>query len=323
MDQDTSVRALVHIRKLPGGSQPILVRASDGFFYVVKFLNNLQGPNLLFNEALGTEVLRSAGLSVAQWRPVYVSEEFLDQHPDCWMETEYGRRRPKAGWCFGSRFLSLRNATLFEILPGRSFSRIENRKDFWTAWVLDVFCGHADNRQAVFLERNSGWLEAYFIDHGHLFGGAQGTASSSFLASRYLDSRIYTNASAKDADDIQTAIETIDLTALDDVASSLPEGWSNESALVRFEHFVQRISDPVLLKNAVHFILGMAENVGACHDRSRAKCIVEFKCTDMHGQISPSGVEGRIDGGGSDFIGDQRRCGPQVIQPPYPQAASF
>ena len=154
MDQYKSVQALLHIRKLRGGSQPILVRANDGFFYIVKFLNNLQGSNLLFNKALGTELFRRAGLLTPEWRPVHISDDFLDRNPACWMETEDGPRRPKAGWCFGSRYLSLKNSALFEILPYGSFSRIGNRRDFWTAWVLDAFCGHADNRQALFLERN-------------------------------------------------------------------------------------------------------------------------------------------------------------------------
>src|ERR1035437_4051960 len=142
MGQDKRVEALLHIRKLRGGSQPILIRASDGFFYVVKFLNNPQGSNLLFNEALGTEIFRGAGLPVPEWRTIYLSEEFLDHNPECWIETEQGRRRPTAGLCFGSRFLSLRNTSSFEIIPGQSFSRIRNRMDFWTAWVLDAICGH-------------------------------------------------------------------------------------------------------------------------------------------------------------------------------------
>lgn len=323
MDQNKCIKALLHIQKLRGGSQPILVRADDGFFYVVKFLNNLQGPNLLFNEALGTELFRRAGLLVPAWRPVYISEDFLDRYPACWMETENGRRRPKASWCFGSRYLSLRNTSLFEILPERSFSRIGNRRDFWTAWVLDTLCGHADNRQALFLERNSRSLEAYFIDHGHLFGGAAGGGFPNYVASRYLDPRIYPHANVEDADKIQRAIQSLDLTALSNVASSLPEGWSAEGAISGFERFAHQISDPVLLKDVVYFILGIVESAERSHDGSHARCTVGFKSADMHGQVSPPGVEDRVDGRGCVFVGDQRRRGPQAIHPPFPCAASF
>jgi hypothetical protein len=323
MDQNKCIKALLHIRKLRGGSQPILVRADDGFFYVVKFLNNLQGSNLLFNEALGTELFRRAGLLVPAWRPVYISEDFLDRYPACWMETENGRRRPKAGWCFGSRYLSLRNTALFEILPERSFSRIGNRRDFWTAWVLDTLCGHADNRQALFLERNSGSIEAYFIDHGHLFGGAAGTESPRFLASRYLDPRIYAKANVEDADEIQRAIQYLDLTAFSNVASSLPGGWCTEWTFLGFEHFARQISDPILLKDVVYFILSKVESAKGRYDRSQARCTVGFKRADMHGQVSPPGVDDRVDGRGCVFVGDQRRGGPQAVHPSYPRAANF
>lgn len=315
MDQNKCIIALLHIRKLRGGSQPILVRADDGFFYVVKFLNNLQGSNLLFNEALGTELFRRAGLLVPEWRSVYVSEDFLDRYPACWMETENGRRRPMASWCFGSRYVSLRNTALYEILPASSFSRIGNRRDFWTAWVLDMLCGHTDIRQALFLERYFQSFEAYFIDHGHLFGGATGGAMPNYMASRYLDPRIYAHVSTsvEDADEIQRAIQSLDLTALSNVVSSLPEGWCTEGARLEFERFAYQISDPVLLKNVVYFILGMVESAKGRYDRSQAKCTLGVKSTDMYDQISPSGVDDRVDGGGRVFVGGQRRRGPQAV----------
>ena len=84
-----------YIRNLRGGSQPILARASDGLLYVVKFNNNLQGANLPFNESAGTELYRGCGLAVPSWRPLLVSDAFLDRNPDCWMHTPEGRLRPE------------------------------------------------------------------------------------------------------------------------------------------------------------------------------------------------------------------------------------
>jgi len=94
-----------YIRSLRGGSQPILAQASDGHTYVVKFANNLQGPNLLFNESAGSELYRACGLAVPEWRPLEVSEDFLDENHDCWMQTPEGQLRPASGLCYGSRFL--------------------------------------------------------------------------------------------------------------------------------------------------------------------------------------------------------------------------
>jgi len=75
------VEAVEYIRKLRGGSQPALIKCSDGNFYVVKFLNNPQGPNVLFNEVLGTEIFRLAGLPVPMWRVIHVSRRFFSRFP--------------------------------------------------------------------------------------------------------------------------------------------------------------------------------------------------------------------------------------------------
>jgi len=194
------IEALEHIRKLRGGSQPILVKASDDYMYIVKFQNSLQGPNLLFNEAVGTELFRYTDLLVPEWRIIHVSDSFIRENQDSWFETESGMQRPKSGLCFGSRLLSLNNDSLFEILAGGYFSRVRNRSSFWTARVLDLLCDHADNRQAIFIQRATRWLDAYFIDHGHMFGGAGGSAYPQSLISRYLDARIYTEATQKNCE---------------------------------------------------------------------------------------------------------------------------
>jgi hypothetical protein len=271
MSQRERIQVLLHIRKLRGGSQPILVRASDGYFYIVKFRDNLQGPNLLFNEVLGTELFRHVGLPVPEWRPVFVSEDFLDRNPACWMETAHGRYRPQGGYCFGSRFLGLRNTSLFEILPGQRFSRIQNRRDFWTARVLDVLCGHTDNRQALFLQQNCGQLKAYFIDHGHLFGGAGGNESPCTMASRYLDPRVYAPPTAQNAKEIHKAILGVDWSALFSTAHGLPEGWSNETALGNFERFARQSSDKILLEDVIRVILGEVEHAGNIYEQSRIR----------------------------------------------------
>jgi hypothetical protein len=79
---------------LRGGSQPILVEASDGLLYVAKFTDNLQGPNLPFNESIGSELYRACGLAVPLWKPLLVTDDFLDQNPGCWLQTAAGRLRP-------------------------------------------------------------------------------------------------------------------------------------------------------------------------------------------------------------------------------------
>jgi hypothetical protein len=45
-----------HVRRMRGGSQSHLMRASDGHFYVVKFQNNPQHLRVLANEMFATRL---------------------------------------------------------------------------------------------------------------------------------------------------------------------------------------------------------------------------------------------------------------------------
>lgn len=240
-----------YIRKLRGGSQPILAEASDGQLYVVKFANNLQGANLLFNESVGSELYGAFGLAGPAWAPLMVTDSFLDQNPGCWMQTPEGYLRPAAGLCFGSRFLGGNSRRLLEILPGTSFKRVTNHASFWLAWLIDICARHADNRQAIFLQNPKGGYKAFFIDHGHLFGGPNGEHQQHFLASRYLDLRIYINVSSPYLLNLPGAVLNMDVDRIWKRVSRLPEEWRTASALNGFAQCLDRLSSANLLQNIV------------------------------------------------------------------------
>ena len=65
---NTCISAVQHIRRLRGGSQSQLLRASDGAYYVCKLLNNPQHPRVLANEMLATRLGRLLGLPLPQGR---------------------------------------------------------------------------------------------------------------------------------------------------------------------------------------------------------------------------------------------------------------
>lgn len=245
------VLATKHIRNLHGGSQPILVQASDGLLYVVKFTNNLQGANLPFNESIGVELYRACGLTVPSWKPILITDAFVDRNQDCWMQTPEGRLRPNSGLCFGSRFLGGEGIRLLEILPGNSFKRVRNRNCFWLAWLIDICARHADNRQAIFVENAKGWLDAYFVDNGHLFGGPKGEQRPHFCASRYLDQRIYQSLSSYQSRHFQAVATSVDVDQLWQRIQALPEDWITESALGCFTECLERLASPNLLQNIV------------------------------------------------------------------------
>ncbi len=144
--------AVAFVRRMRGGAQSSLLRASDGALYVVKLNGNPQGPNVLANEALGSWLAAQLGLETPAWRQISVSDEFLAQNPEMWFETPSGRARPAAGVHYASRLVeSQGGGSVYEILPRSWFARLQNREDFLGMLLLDLWCNHADNRQACFV----------------------------------------------------------------------------------------------------------------------------------------------------------------------------
>jgi hypothetical protein len=248
-----------YIRSLRGGSQPILARASDGLVYIVKFANNLQGPNVLFNECAGNELYRACGLPVPEWAVLRTSDSFIDRNRDCWMQTPEGRLRPTAGLCFGSRFMGEGGERLIEILSRFMIKRVRNQSDFWLAWLIDICAEHADNRQAIFVEDAGGWLDASFIDHGHLFGGPSADLNKNFRASRYLDSRIYDEVSFETLRNFQNLLQALDVDKLRQGIKAIPAEWSHPLARKRYERCLHRLTTASLVQRMIDTIVNDLE----------------------------------------------------------------
>jgi hypothetical protein len=289
MKQIERLTVVEFIRKLRGGSSPIVVRASDGYYYVVKFGNNPQDPNVLFNEALGSEVYRGCGLPTADWCPVWVPGSFIQRNYRCRMSMAYGWRKPTAGWCFGSKVLTVDPGCLYDFLPPRDYAHIANRWDFWTAWVLDVLCGHTDHRQALFMKLRSGLFQAFFIDHGHLFGGPDGLLMDShslepsqYLRPRYLDPAIYAQQAQRDVDNIVKTIQHLDVAKLAHVVRGLPKEWKKELALYRLDLFREQVSNPTRIRSIAQYVLGSADHAGRIYGKRRKPIRNETRYADMY-----------------------------------------
>lgn len=238
------------LRRLRGGSQAILAEASDGLAYVVKFTNNLQGPNLPFNEAMGVELYKAFHLPVPDWKPLILPDAFIDQNPECWLATETGTQRPEPGPCFGSLFLEKSERDLFEILPAVDFRRVRNIHDFWLAWLIDACAGHSDVRQAVFRKDADGKFTAFFVDHGHMFGGPTGQAVAELTTSRYWDWRIYPKPDSmleQSALEYKRAMGILRVDPLWAKIKDLPDEWIKYSALRQFIWCMDRLSKPEFL----------------------------------------------------------------------------
>ena len=62
------IHAMEQIRRMRGGAQSHLMRCLDGYYYVVKFQNNLQHRRVPVNELLGTRLAKRLGCRRRRWR---------------------------------------------------------------------------------------------------------------------------------------------------------------------------------------------------------------------------------------------------------------
>jgi len=88
-----SLYAVQHIRRMRGGSQAHLMRASDGFYYVTKFQNSPQGVRILANEMFATSLGLWLGLPMPPVAAIEVSDWLIDNTPELRIEL-VGRHAP-------------------------------------------------------------------------------------------------------------------------------------------------------------------------------------------------------------------------------------
>jgi hypothetical protein len=184
-----------YIRKMKGGSQSSLVRANDGRHYIVKMTDNPMGTNVLANEYMGSLIAKAVGLPVAEFRGIFLSDSFIDSHPDLWFELPSGVRRPNKGMHFGSLLVgqpSGADRPIEYISPSR-VNMIPNREAFLGMYLLDVWANHQDNRQAIFRRNSTNALEVCFIDHGHMFGGPEWNLKDNSARALHLEMAVYSD----------------------------------------------------------------------------------------------------------------------------------
>jgi hypothetical protein len=235
--------ALEFIRKLHGGSQPILVQASDGERYVVKFRENCQGPNVPFNDAVGTELYRACGLPVPRWSPIMLTDGFIDGIRAVWPRIGGQAVRPADGLCFGSRYLGQPLLRAFELLPEFGHARIRNRVHFWLAWIVDQCAEQTDLRQAIFIEDTIGYLHAVFIDHGYLFCGPEGHGQCSACHGRYADERIYSESWSGQPSELLGLIGSLNRSGLWRRIEGIPKSWWSMPAICHISKCVERLQN--------------------------------------------------------------------------------
>ena len=222
------IKGKKYLRKMRGGSQSCLIRAEDDNLYVIKMLGNPQGSQILFHEALGTQLMGHIGLPVSAWSLIELTSEFIESNPELWFDVGASRRYPPiAGLHFGSK-LATADSTAYEFLPTKWLAQVVNRSDFVGALLFDLWCSHGDRRQAVFIPGTGRDLEAVFIDQGALFSDVKRIGRRANLRAMYWDPEIYAGLDVGDLLPFwESRIQGFDLVKFerDFRAIGLPSEW--------------------------------------------------------------------------------------------------
>jgi hypothetical protein len=220
------IYAVQHIRRMRGGSQAHLLRASDGFFYVTKFQNNPQHPRVLANEMLAGLLAQWLGLPVPHLEPIEVSDWLITNTPEMRVELAGTAVPCSTGLQLASRYPDL-EAQVFDYLPESMLSQVTNLEDFARCLVLDKWTSNSDGRQAIFVRKPRGRkYSACFIDQGYCFNAGEWTFPDSALRGVYARNCVYAGVTNwKSFEPALTRAEEADIIDLWQCAETIPPEW--------------------------------------------------------------------------------------------------
>jgi hypothetical protein len=185
--------AVQHVRRMRGGAQAHLMRASDNNFYVVKFQNNPQHPRVLANDFIASRLAGCIGLPVPPTEVIEVEEWLIRHTPELTVELAHRTIPCQAGLQFGSRFVvDPAEGQVFDYLPEASLAQVKNLTAFAGMLALDKWTCNANGRQAAFWRKlRERKYHAAFIDQGYCFNAGEWTFPDAPLRGVYLRNEVY------------------------------------------------------------------------------------------------------------------------------------
>lgn len=219
------VNAVQHVRRMRGGAQAHLMRASDNTFWVVKFKNNPQSLKVLANEMLATRLGQWLGLPMPQVEIIEVSEWLIENTPELNITTASSEMRCSSGKQLASRYPD--EPTVFDYLPESLLMKVANLKDFSRIMVLDKWAANADGRQAVFRKKpRERRYTAMFIDQGYCLNAGEWTFPDTALRGVYGRNCVYQHVTGWDAfEPALTKAEDADSIDIWRCADPIPPEW--------------------------------------------------------------------------------------------------
>jgi hypothetical protein len=220
--------AVQHIRRMRGGSQAHLIRASDNSFYITKFQNNPQHVRVLASEYLGSRLGAFLGLPMPEVKVMDVPEWLITNTPDLRIETGGASILCAAGLQLASRYVANPERDhIFDYLPASMFEKVANPEDFPRVLAFDKWTCNSDGRQAIFVKHRRAHLyRAVFIDQGYCFNGGEWTFPDRALRGIYSHNCAYTGVSGwKSFEPVLSRIEAVGLADLREIAAEIPQQW--------------------------------------------------------------------------------------------------
>jgi len=241
----TCISAVQHLRKLRGGSQSHLLRASDGAAYVTKFQNNPQHVRVLANEMLATRLGLALGLPMPQVEVIEVSDWLIEHTPDLRIQLAGREIFCQSGKQLGSLYVGGDGPGLTsDYLPSELLRGVHNLVSFAQVLVLDKWTCNADGRQAIFSRKTSRChrYTATFIDQGYCSNAGEWTFPDFPLRGVYANNSVYETVTGWEAfEPALTRAESMDEGRIWQFASDIPEEWY-EGDRNGLERLVERLS---------------------------------------------------------------------------------
>jgi hypothetical protein len=251
------IQARKMVRKMRGGAQAHLLEASDGHFYVVKFLGNPQHRRVLVNEMIAGGILKYLQISSPETALLDVTPEFLRANRDVYLTIGGKQAAVEPGWHFGSRYPGdPARVAIYDFVPDVLLGQVNNLRDFLGCLVFDKWTGNADGRQSVFLRAPlAEWFPeqkvhpqklgfvTLMIDHGFLFNGPHWEFVDAPAYGLYLRKMVYDGVTSLESFEPWLGrVEHFPDDVLDKALRGIPPDWivGEEEALEKLLELLMR-----------------------------------------------------------------------------------
>lgn len=238
-----------------GGAQAHLVEASDGQYYVVKFVNNPQHRRILTNEWLASSVFNYLKIPTPDYAAVEFSGEFLQDNPEIGIQLGARQMPVEPGPHYGSRYPGDPNRlAVYDFLPDQLLSNVGNLAHFLAALVADKLLGNSDSRQAIFFRGEArNWLATdihaskkslgvQMIDHGYAFNGPYWDFPDAPMQGIYFRHCVYDSVrSLESLEPWLSQAQAMPVEVLDSAWRKIPPSWLGDEQPDTCERLIETL----------------------------------------------------------------------------------